>query len=923
MRGALLERDAETAAIEEALAMACDGRGNLLFVEGAPGAGKSRLLEEAYRRASARAMTARFARGSELERDVAFGGARRLLEAAPSSGAIDWSVGGEAPAADQHRMLVRRLYCAVLALVRPPAQAEPTPLLLAIDDVQWADEPTLAFLAHLALRISELPVALVVALRSGEPAGASAPLDALRSAATRHTLRLRALSAPAVAILVRAQLGAHADDALCSACAEATAGNPFYVCELLRTLAEEPMPLRPERVHELAPDAVLRSVSVRIGRLGNAAAAVARAAVVLGDGAPLEHVARLAGLDDETAEAAADALARARVLEAGDPLRFEHPLVRSSVAADMGSFAWRRAHRQAADLLRRAGVDDERVAPHLLQARPAADPASVGVLLRAADITARRGDPAAAVRLLRRALEEPASRQERPSLLLALARVESLSGAPESAATFEEAVRCTDDPTARAEAFASLAMIRHMNGDLLGAVELARRGRAEVPADHRLAGRLLAIEAGAAALHPSLQAAAEQILAPLADAALAGVLPSEPTLAVHLAARLGRDGPPGVVRSLALAAVAADPLIDAEPHGVSIGWLGATLGWVDELELAQSWLADAVAAADRRGAVLAGATARLQRGSIHLLAGRLDAAVADAESALETYRCGWTASPWSTPTLVSAHVARGDLVAAAEALALGERAGPQTPEHGLLLLARAELELARGDPEAALAAARASGVHLEERYGIAAPRIHEWRRWGALALQRLDRADEGRALLDPALRQLRDTGPARQLGSALVAAGLAAADARRLDLLGEAVTVLQDSPARLERARALFELGAARRRVGRRSAAQDALLAALELADGCGARPLVDAARDELRRLGLRPRRAARSGLAALTPSERRIAELAARGLTTPQIGHELRITRKTVETHLGHVYGKLGVAGRHALPAAFAEENG
>ena len=922
MGGVLLERDAETAVIEQALASACDGRGNVLFVEGTPGAGKSRLLEAARRGAVARGMAVRVAYGSELERDVAFGVARQLFVAAPPGGGL-WSDAGDAPAADQHRMLIRRLHGAVLALVRAPAGAAPAPLLLAVDDVHCADEPTLGFLAHLALRVPELPVALLMTLRTGDPVAALAPLDALRTAATHRTVRLRPLSAAAVATLARAQLGEHADDALCRACVEATAGNPFYVRELLRTLAEDGVPLRPERVRELAPDAVLRSVAVRIGRLGDAAAAVARAAAVLGDGAPLAHVARLAGLDDESAEAAADALARATVLRPGEPVRFEHPLVRSSVAADMGSFAWRRAHRQAARLLREAGVDDERVAPHLLLARPAGDRASVAVLRRAARTAARRGDPAAAARLLRRALDEPPPAQERPALLLALARVESLSGSPQAVATFEAAVRATHDPRERAEAFASLAMITHMNGDLVGAVELARRGRAELAADDPLAARLLAIEASAATLHPSLYAAAEQLLAPLTEAALAGEVPSEPTLAVHLAGRLGRAGPPAAVRRLAEAAIAGDPLIDPEPQGVSIGWLGAALGWVDELTLAEGWLADAVAAADRRGAVLAGATARLQRGSISLLRGRLADAVADLEAALETYRWGWTASPWSTPMLVSAHVARGDLAAAAEALATGERARPETSEYGLLLLARAELDLARGDAEAALAAARACEAHIDERYGVALPRIHEWRRWAALALARLERPDEGRDLLAPALAELRAIGPARQLGAALVAAGLVAEDERRLDLLEEAVTVLQESPARLERGRALLELGAAQRRRGRRSAARDALLGALELGDQCEARPLVDAARDELRRLGLRPRRAARSGLDALTPSERRIAELAARGLTTPQIGQELHITRKTVETHLGHVYSKLGVAGRRELPAAMAEDVG
>jgi DNA-binding CsgD family transcriptional regulator len=125
---------------------------------------------------------------------------------------------------------------------------------------------------------------------------------------------------------------------------------------------------------------------------------------------------------------------------------------------------------------------------------------------------------------------------------------------------------------------------------------------------------------------------------------------------------------------------------------------------------------------------------------------------------------------------------------------------------------------------------------------------------------------------------------------------------------------------RLEAAQAQLELGAALRRGGSRTEAKEALYRALELADGFGAAPLADRARAELGSLGLRPRRAAQAGVGGLTPAERRVADLAASGLSTPRIAHTLSVTTKTVESHLGQVYRKLEIGGRGELASALPE---
>jgi DNA-binding NarL/FixJ family response regulator len=159
------------------------------------------------------------------------------------------------------------------------------------------------------------------------------------------------------------------------------------------------------------------------------------------------------------------------------------------------------------------------------------------------------------------------------------------------------------------------------------------------------------------------------------------------------------------------------------------------------------------------------------------------------------------------------------------------------------------------------------------------------------------------------------------MGVAFRVAGLAEGGKAGLELLEASVTSLRDSPAILERAKSLAELGAAHRRAGQRAAAKEVLGEALDLAARCGARPLVDRLREELKAAGARPRRDWRTGAEALTPTELRVARLAAEGKTNRQIAQTLYVTLKTVEGHLARVYQKLGVAGRTGLPAELGEE--
>ena len=194
-----------------------------------------------------------------------------------------------------------------------------------------------------------------------------------------------------------------------------------------------------------------------------------------------------------------------------------------------------------------------------------------------------------------------------------------------------------------------------------------------------------------------------------------------------------------------------------------------------------------------------------------------------------------------------------------------------------------------------------------------------WRSDAALSLSALGDARAAARLCDTEVALARRWGAGRALGVALRAAGLVTGGDRGLELLTEAVTVLRGSPAALELARALTDLGAARRRAGGRAQARELLREGLDIAQRLGGAGLADRARAELVIAGGRPRRDAVRGRDALTPSELRVAQLAAAGQTNRQIAQALFVTMRTVENHLTSSYAKLGIAARPQLAAALA----
>jgi DNA-binding CsgD family transcriptional regulator len=307
------------------------------------------------------------------------------------------------------------------------------------------------------------------------------------------------------------------------------------------------------------------------------------------------------------------------------------------------------------------------------------------------------------------------------------------------------------------------------------------------------------------------------------------------------------------------------------------------------------------------------------RALAHLRVGNLADADADARVALETGR---------RPPGIHAAVALAVLLEtlaeqggldAAEAANERYRLAEQFPtmlQGAWLLAARGRLRLAELQPAAALDDLLAAGGLLS-RLHSPSPTNAPWRSDAALAQLALGAQAEAQALAAEEMALAEAFGAPRTLGIALRAAGLAQHGSRGIELLRQAVDVLEGSAARVEHARAMTDLGAALRRAGRRAESREILRPALDLAHRRGAHALTERARTELIAAGGRPRRLVLTGLDSLTPSERRVAQLAATGLPNRDIAQHLFITTRTVEGHLTHAYQKLDITSRDQLTAA------
>jgi DNA-binding CsgD family transcriptional regulator len=375
--------------------------------------------------------------------------------------------------------------------------------------------------------------------------------------------------------------------------------------------------------------------------------------------------------------------------------------------------------------------------------------------------------------------------------------------------------------------------------------------------------------------------------------------------------------------AIAERALGGGKLLDEATSTAQIFYMAAhTFLYSEDFERARYWLDRALADARARGSLFGFALASASRAECDYGLGELDEAEADAQAALQAGGPDrWALAPMAVDALGKVLIERGRLTEAKGILARWQVPfGLDQPGMtNWLAFARGRLNLATGRWVAARDCFLAVGAWMTA-WGEHNPGLLDWRTGAALALAQLGDTERATQLGDEVIALGRSLGQPRSLGIGLWCAAAIRRGPEAVELLRDAVPELDRASARLDQARALVDLGAALRRANHRREARQPLREGIPLAQRCRATALAERGHSELVASGARPRRVAISGADSLTPSERRVARLAADGLTTPEIAQRLFVTVNTVESHLRRTYLKLGIHSREEVASALAE---
>lgn len=895
-------REPELSRLTSLFPVALGGTAASAVLVGEFGMGKSATLHATAALAADAGFTVAIATGSRLESHLSGGVARQLAGALDEPGTPRppgtdlCGPAGESEALDLFFRIVREA-------------TERGPLFLGIDNVHLADAWSMRCLAYIRHRVLDLPVLIILTSLIGHPPHREVALLEM-AGCTPATITLNGLGDAGAAEILGLAPGE-----LATACREATGGNP-YLLQALR-----PRLLPGADPYELGSSLIGQVLHTRMQEFPDAPA-ILQAAAILGEDAGFDLLAQLAGVDELDALQAIDTMVRLHVLNNSNAPTLTYPFVRNSVLRDMPKTTRAVNHARAAKLLSETGAPAERVAAHLLEATSIRIPWGVDVLRLSARNAVFSGRPELAARHLRRALEERLTSGRRVAVLLQLAHAEFQVDPPAAAQRVREAVDSIGNRDTAA--FIASAMLLSLCG--------GQDARLAISAAGQIAARLDA--GGPDAVWPLL------CMTYLAEAGSRLGPPPEfrdfeeqPAPLTDPAAQRSRS-----------ALLALDAVRSGESAKEAVGhFADAMTGNDGELfeqhyffTLATAVLADEPAHVDRLCRVLDverepwdvhvphGALPTLARGIALQASGDLQRASVHFESLLRRFdeRGGTTTCPVGVlcaAKLVECWVDLGRFEAATSLLDRMDFVASQGLfTHTYLLYARGRLRVATGYTRFGFEDLLSCGRRLAH-HGMRFPGFVPWRAHAARAALALAQADDAARLAEEDMTASTRWGAARPLGTALTTMGLVREDDEAERALNKAITTLRASPARLQLATALTELGTLQARHGQSEKAIETLRQAVELSEHCGARPLARRAAEELRsaRRALTP---AKDNEHGLTRQENRIAVMAAQGLTNREIATALHLTRRTVELHLSGAYRKLGIPGRAELGGALAK---
>ena len=935
-------REAEIGALGEALGRVASGGPAFVLVEGEAGIGKTCLLAQVLQDARGRGMQVAEGRAEELERTRPFG----VLAAAfgctrsspdPRRAAIAGLLASQG-AGDLGPITVTsdpglrfRMVDAFTDLVEELALAGP--VLIGLDDLQWADPSSLLTVGALARRSTGLPVGVIGCVR---PTPRTAELDrlvgALEAAGARH-LTLRPLTGEAVAGLVAQAIAAEPGPRLLAEVAGA-AGNPLFVTELLGALAQEGAIAtasgRAEVAETVLPPTLRLTILRRVSFLPEPALQALRSASILGSGFTLTDLATVTGRPAVELSVVLGEAIRASVLEDdGARLRFRHELIRDAVYEDLAGSVCRALHREAGQRLAGAGAPALQVAEHLARGATTGDTDAVTWLARAARQEAPRS-PEVAADLLGRAVGLMAPGDPGRDRLLA-ERASSLMWAGRIA----DAEAACRSLLGRDHDRSVAGTVRVCLGNVLLAGGQARDGlyeleqacqsplltgaeRAEALAWASMASLVLADLNGASAAAAQARAAAVAARDPLATSVAMGSV----ALVSELRGDLG-----DALQIINDAVRLADDSPGRLGHRFPIhSFRGHILTALDRLDEAKTTLETGMRISEELGTRWGFSHYQLARALERFLAGHWDEAVAELET--DAGLAGVPGGSYnlllrrSVLSLIRLH--RNDLPGAREAAAPGElsavadgyRADWSAWAQALLLEADGEHMQALATLSDCWDRCIRCGLALE--YPVIGPDLIRL----ALAAGDVGRARDVAAAVSGMAYRSQVLWIA---GAALRCQGLAENDA---GLLQAAVDAYDRGSHPLELALTCADAGAAVARQGDTARAGQLLDQAITIYERLGAARDLARAEAALRQLGVRRGRRvthsrAQSGWPGLTPSEQAVVDLVAEGLSNPQIGQRLYVSRRTVQTHLAHVFAKLHITSRTQLAAEAIRHRG
>ncbi len=920
-------RDAELASIGVQLDRVRSGVGAVVLVEGEPGMGKTRLLAEADRVAGRLGFRVGAGAAEPGEGVVQlaplmtalFDGSRPLLE---RSGLAEL------------RSLPEQRYWLLqdLEMLLERAALD-RPLLISLDDLQWADSGTAAALLALSVRLADLPVAWVLAYRPNQ--GSAQVLSAIEqldeSGAER--IALGPLDDAAVAQVAEDVIDAEPDDVLLDL-AKGARGSPFVLIELLSGLRDENL-IRivaghAELVEARLPRRVAFTMRERLRSVSAPARQAATVAASLGRRFSFTDLARMLDRLPATLLGPVEELMDSGVLvESGDRLAFRHDVTREAVRESVSVSARRALDRQAADVLLGAGAAPVEVAAQIAASAEPGDEQAISILLRAGDALATT-DPGAGADLSRRALEL-ASRDHhlRGSLLAQSAILLHSAGRVDEARAFADTQLRDALPTQQAgEVLLSIAGMFRVSPDArvaAGRQALALPGLpAKQRAQHLAAMFHNLLVGGRAEEARAIHAETAEAVQANGDANSAFAFALAESVTAYLDGRYD-DG----LEMTEQAARAGLGTTDWAREHLAQEWRCETRTVLDQVDDSLRLAADGVAAAQRDRNAWAIRIFEIWRGrQLHQL-GRLDdaGAILEGQFGPETgnrFIGALDAAGIVALGRVALHQGNGRLQqrTAQLARALLEDTTPNYRREAVWLLAL--LAMASGDPGAAHASLCALGE--DQRTSILPLFPIDVTDEIPLARIALAAGDDELARVAAAQADRRaqlNPGVATILATAAHVRGLLTSNIEELE---RAVELFATGPRPIVRGYALEDLGVARARAGAADAAIEAFDGALALFAEAGAAWDAGRVRGRLRDHGIRrrlvPRERAETGWEAMTDSELAVARLVAQGLTNREVAEQLFVSPHTVSSHLRSIFAKLEINSRLALARISADHD-